>query len=42
MREFVLAHEYDPATVKVNKPIRSGKYEEVVDPITFKIFHSNF
>jgi len=28
--------------VKVNKPIRSSKYEEVVDPITFKIFHSMF
>lgn len=41
MREFVVAHNYQPAGFKVVKPIKSSNYAENVDAITFKIFSSS-
>ncbi len=38
MRQFLEIHNYDPSTIKLIKPIRSSKYYEVVDPLTYKIF----
>lgn len=40
MREFITAHDYNPASVKVVKPIRSANYSDVVDPLTLKLFGS--
>lgn len=42
MRQFLQIHNYDPSTIKIIKPIRSSKYYEVVDPLTFKLFQSNY
>lgn len=40
MQQFVIAHNYSPAGVKVVKPVKSANYAEVVDPVTCKLFAS--